>query len=120
VTRPRGSSVLYVGEKKVCATCGTAHWGWYDRRRQRARDLSCGKHRIYLDLEVRRIHCRRCGTVKGERLESFLQNALHTERFARYVGQRCRSGTIKDAAEELNLDWRTRSSDSRSNTCTGS
>jgi hypothetical protein len=45
--------------------------------------------------------------VKGERLESFLQNALHTERFARYVGKRCRSGTIKDVAEELNLDWHT-------------
>jgi transposase len=56
---------------------------------------------------VRRVHCRRCGTVKGERLESFLQSALHTERFARYVGQRCRSGTIKDVAEELNLDWHT-------------
>lgn len=45
--------------------------------------------------------------MKGERLESFLKNALHTERFARYVGQRCRSGTIKDVAEELNLDWHT-------------
>ena len=43
--------------------------------------------------------------MKGERLESFLENALHTERFARYVGKRCRSGTIKDVAEELNLDW---------------
>jgi transposase len=45
--------------------------------------------------------------VKGERLESFLENALHTERFARYVGRRCRSGTIKDVADELNLDWHT-------------
>ena len=45
--------------------------------------------------------------MKGERLESFLENALHTERFARYVGKRCRSGTIKDVAEELNLDWHT-------------
>ena len=83
------------------------HWGWYDRRRRRARDLSCGDHRIYLELEVRRVQCRRCGGVKGERLESFLHNALHTERFARYVGERCRSGTIKDVAEELNLDWHT-------------
>lgn len=56
---------------------------------------------------MRRVQCRRCGSVKGERLESFLQNALHTERFARYVGKRCRSGTIKDVAEELNLDWHT-------------
>lgn len=45
--------------------------------------------------------------MKGERLESFLQNALHTERFARYVGERCRSGTIRDVAQELHLDWHT-------------
>ena len=43
--------------------------------------------------------------MKRERLEDFLENALHTQRFARYVGKRCRSGTIKDVAEELNLDW---------------
>lgn len=95
------------GEKTVCGTCGTAHFGWYDRRRRRARDLACGDHRIYLDLEVRRVQCRHCGTVRGERLEDFLENALHTERFARYVGKRCRSGTIKDVAAELNLDWHT-------------
>jgi transposase len=60
-----------------------------------------------LELEVRRVDCRHCGTVKGERLESFLQNARHTERFARYVGERCRSGTIRDVAQELHLDWHT-------------
>ena len=70
------------------------HWGWYDRRQRRARDLPCGNHGVYLELEVRRVQCCRCGGVKGERLESFLENALHTERFARYVGKRCRSGTI--------------------------
>jgi transposase len=51
--------------------------------------------------------CRRCGTVKREKLEFLLENALHTERFARYVGRRCRSGTIKDVAAELHLDWHT-------------
>lgn len=51
--------------------------------------------------------CRRCGSVKTERLEFLLENALHTQRFARYVGRRCRSGTIKDVAAELNLDWQT-------------
>jgi transposase len=56
---------------------------------------------------VRRVQCRRCGAVKRERLEFLLENALHTERFARYVGRRCRSGTIKDVAAELRLDWHT-------------
>jgi transposase len=83
------------------------HRGWYDRRRRRARDLPCGQHRIYLDLEVRRVQCRRCGTVKRERLEDFLENALHSQRFARYIGARCRSSTIKDVAEEQHLDWHT-------------
>jgi transposase len=74
---------------------------------RRARDLPCGGHRIYLELEVRRVDCRHCGTVKSERLETFLQNALHTERFARYIGERCRSGTIQDVAKEQHLDWHT-------------
>lgn len=45
--------------------------------------------------------------MKRERLEFLLENALHTERFARYVGRRCRVGTIKDVAAELHLDWHT-------------
>jgi len=101
--RPAGSShhARTAGEKTICGTCGTVHLGWYDRRRRRARDLPCGNHRIYLDLEVRRVQCRHCGKVKRERLEAFLENALHTKRFAHYVGKRCRSGTIKDVAEEF-------------------
>ena len=56
---------------------------------------------------MRRVQCRRCGAVKREKLEFLLENALHTQRFARYVGRRCRSGTIKDVAAELHLDWHT-------------
>jgi transposase len=69
--------------------------------------LSCADHRIYLDLEVRRVDCRRCGAVKRERLDFLVENALHTKRFALYVGRRCRSGTIRDVANELRLDWQT-------------
>jgi transposase len=43
--------------------------GWYDRKVRRVRDLSCGDRRIFLELEVRRIDCRRCGKVKRERLD---------------------------------------------------
>jgi transposase len=45
--------------------------------------------------------------VKTERLEFLLENALHTRRFARYIGRRCRSSTIQDVAAEENLDWQT-------------
>jgi len=83
------------------------HHSWYDRKRRRVRDLPCGDYRIYLDLEVRRVQCRTCKAVKRERLEFLLDNALHTQRFARYVGRRCRSETIQDVAKELHLDWHT-------------
>ena len=71
------------------------------------RDLSCGDTRVYLEFEVRRVHCRDCGKVRRERLGFLADNPLYTKRFAHYVGQRCRSGTIKDVARELNLDWHT-------------
>ena len=45
--------------------------------------------------------------MKRERLDFLVENALHTKRFALYVGRRCRSGTIRDVAEELRLDWQT-------------
>jgi transposase len=81
--------------------------GWYDRKVRRVRDLSCGDTRIFLELEVRRIVCRRCGKVKRERLDFLADNPLYTKRFGYYVGRRCRSATIKDVAAELKLDWHT-------------
>src|SRR5215204_2543156 len=79
--------------------------GWYDRKVRRVRDLSCGDTRIYLELEVRRVDCRRCGKVKREQLAFLADNPLYTKRFAYFVGRRCRQATIKDVAEELALDW---------------
>jgi transposase len=81
--------------------------GWYDRKVRRVRDLSCGDTRIYLELEVRRVDCRRCGKVKREQLAFLADNPLYTKRFAYFVGRRCRQATIKDVAKELALDWHT-------------
>jgi transposase len=53
------------------------------------------------------VHCRRCGKVMRERLDFLADNPFYTKRFAWFVGRRCRVSTIKDVAEELNLDWQT-------------
>ena len=81
--------------------------GWYDRKVRRVRDLSCGDTRIFLELEVRRVNCRRCGKVKRERPAFLANNPLYTKRFAYFVGRHCRQATIKDVAKELALDWHT-------------
>ena len=71
------------------------------------RDLSCGDTRVYLELEVRCVHCRHCGAVKRERLDFLADNPLYTKRFAYFVGRRCRASPIRDVARELALDWHT-------------
>ena len=81
--------------------------GWYDRRQRQSRDLPNGSMRLYLRFEVRRLHCRRCNAVKRERLSFLADNPFYTKRFAYYVGQRCRASSIKEVAEELQLDWDT-------------
>lgn len=83
------------------------HRTFYDRKRQQVRDLGCGGWRLYLDLEVRRVACRRCGAVKQERLAWLADTPGYTKRFAFAVGRRCRMATIEDVAREFRLDWRT-------------
>ena len=46
--------------------CGRIHRGVYDRTVRRVRDLSCGGMRIFVEIELRRVACRRCGAVKRE------------------------------------------------------
>ena len=43
--------------------------------------------------------------MKRERLSLLADNPFYTQRFAYFVGRRCRSTSIKEVAEELYLDW---------------
>jgi transposase len=74
---------------------------------RQVRDLPSAGFRIVLEVEVRRLACRRCGAVKRERLDFLADNAHLTKRFAFYVGRRCRQASIRDVAKELKLDWDT-------------
>jgi len=87
--------------------CGLVHHSFYDRKIRRVRDLSCGDVRIYLEVEIRRVDCRRCKKVKQERVQWLADNPFYTKRFSFYVGRRCRDSAITDVAKELHLDWKT-------------
>ena len=63
--------------------------------------------RIYLEVESRRVRCRRCGKVKQEKFPWLATNPFYTQRFAWYVGRRCRETAVKEVAKELKLDWKT-------------
>jgi transposase len=80
---------------------------YYDSKPRRIRDLSCGDVRVYLEVAVRRVSCRRCGKVKRERLDWLADNPFYTKRFVCFVGRRGRAMSIRDVAKEVHLDWHT-------------
>jgi transposase len=62
---------------------------------------------VYLEFEIWRIQCKACGMVRMEHLAWLAKHPATTKRFAQYVGQRCRTESIRDVAKELGLDWKT-------------
>ena len=107
--RPQGTGrvVAAPAKKTTCGACGQSHRAFYDHKLRRIRDLSCGDTRVFLEVEVRRVDCQRCGAVKQEKLPWLADNPFYTRRFAFYVGRRCHSSAIRDVARELHLDWKT-------------
>ena len=63
--------------------------------------------RVYLDVEIRRVFCRRCQKVKQEKLDWLADSPFYTKRFAFYIGRRCRESSLRDVAKEFHLDWKT-------------
>ena len=60
-----------------------------------------------MEVEVRRVRCKRCEKVKREKLPWLANNPFYTKRFSYYVGRKCRGMSVKDVAKELKLDWHT-------------
>ncbi|NUO10492.1 MAG: transposase family protein [Candidatus Brocadia sp.] len=88
----------------MCGCCGASHRSYYGKKMQRVRNLSSGEMRIYLEVEIRRVQCRRWGKVKREELEWLSRNPFYTKRFAFFVGRKCRPMAIQDVAKELKLE----------------
>jgi transposase len=63
--------------------------------------------RVYLDVEIRRVFCRRCQKVKQEKLGWLADSPFYSKRFAFYIGRRCRDSSLRDVAQEFHLDWKT-------------
>jgi len=73
-------------KKMVCGGCGAVNHAIYDRKMARARDLPCGDMRVYVEFEIRRVECAKCGKVKQEKLDWLSDNPAYTKRFAFFFG----------------------------------
>jgi len=85
--------------------CGWKTWALYDRHMRRWRHLDLGATRCFLEAEICRIDCRRCGRVRTEEVPWARTGARHTRDFQDVVcwlAQRVDKTTI---TKLLRISW---------------
>ncbi len=85
--------------------CGWRTWAIYDRSRRRWRHLDLGATRCFLEAEIARIDCRRCGRVRTEEVPWARPGARHTrdlQDLVAWLAQRVDKTTI---TRLLRVSW---------------
>ena len=97
---------LHRRQRKLrCPVCGLTTRAAYDRSVRRWRHLDLGAAKLYLESEIRRLHCRRCERVITEEVPWARPGARHTRDFedvVAWLAQRADKTTI---AKLLRCSW---------------
>jgi transposase len=64
-----------------------------------------GSKRVFLDYEVQRLECRRCGNIRQEKLGFADPRFSYSHAFERYALELSRHMTIQDVARHLGISW---------------
>jgi transposase len=72
---------------------------------RRFRTVPIGSKRVFLDLEVQRVECRRCGKVRQEKLGFADPRFSYSRAFERYALDLSKQMTIQDVARHLKISW---------------
>lgn len=91
--------------RKHRCPCGWKTWSTYDRSVRRWRHLDLGAQRCFLEAEICRIHCRRCGRVRTEEVPWARPGSRHTRDFqdvVAWLAQRTDKTTI---TKLLRVSW---------------
>lgn len=91
----------------TCGACGKRCKRIHDVTERWIRDLPVFDHRRRLRAHRRRVWCSGCGGPKVERLSWLEPWARHTDRFAESVARLCKVTSLKHAAAEYDIDWKT-------------
>jgi len=91
----------------LCHICGSPAATIHSQGHRRLlRDLNMANAQVWLQVEYRKIWCDNCGGARVEQLSFADAGRRVTHRLARYVHELCRSMTVKEVAEHLDLDPR--------------
>jgi transposase len=86
----------------VCGGCGISVREVHSWTERRLRDLSWGTWTVWLQVEVHRVRCRRCG-VRTERLPFVDGKAHYTARLEAAVAQDCEAAPVSRVAAQRGL-----------------
>jgi len=90
----------------ACGGCGIGSRSIHSVRERRVRDLPWGTWKVWLWLEVHRVHCRRCG-VRTEGIEFVEGKQPYTRRFAEAVARDCEDAAVRRVAAKWRLSVQT-------------
>jgi transposase len=106
--------------RKLVCPCGWKTWAAYDRSVRRWRHLDLGAVRLFLEAEIRRLDCRRCGRVRTEAVPWARPGARHTrdlQDVVAWLAQRTDKTTI---TKLLRVSWEAAGSPPSSSSVSGS
>lgn len=96
----------YRRRRPICP-CGWRGRAVYDRSTRRWRHLDLGAVKLFLEAEIRRLHCRRCDRVRTEAVDWARLGARHTRDFEDVVAWLCQHTDKTTVTKLLRTSWET-------------
>ena len=104
-----GGAIVFRVEKHAstlrCVACGSADVIRRGKVPRLFRHLPIGSKPVWIELDVPRLGCRKCGAVRQASIGFADPKRRHTRGFARYALELSRHMTIKDVANHLGVSW---------------
>jgi len=91
----------------VCPCCGSNNVWQKGTKERRFRSLSIGRKTTTIVLEVPRVQCHDCQTIRQIKIRFAEEHKRHTRFFERHVLDLLLSMTCQDVAAHLGLSWDT-------------
>ena len=108
-TRYAGGAVIFSVKRKRgkirCPVCRSRDIIFRGRFPRRFRIVPIGSKRVFLDYEVQRLECRRCGKIRQEKLGFADPRFSYSHAFERYALDLSKHMTIQDVARHLGISW---------------
>jgi transposase len=99
--------IEHIPKELFCSQCGSREVWCRGVEKRVFRAIPIGGKPVFFQLDVQRVQCRACNTVRQVRLGFADPRRTYTRGFERYAVSLLRHMTIKDVAVHLGVSWDT-------------